>query len=679
MRNRIVSLLLLAAAAWCVNGQDRASTPPDSSSSPAAAAAPAPPKPEPAAAPAAQPAAAQTAQPAPQPAAAEPAPQPAERNFSANIEFGYRFIPNIDGSFNTYRSVIDLGEGPKLFGADATIVNPKRRIFDRLDLHVTSIGDDPYETAKLDVSKRNRYRLTVDWRNIAYFNYLPSFANVFRSVGSLLDAYSFDTHIHNTDMRLDIMPSGRFVPYLAYGRSGQNGRGITSFVEEQNEYAVATLYNNQTDFYRGGLDINLSRVHANIEEGGTTFKDDQGLSTDLRNVGDRTTPFLNQQLFLNGLSTLYRARGDSTYTKASFGANLTSWATVSGQFVYAKPSVDTNYSESATGNFYVTSVAQFFNTGSGTLFSTANLPHPSGSLNVEMRPWKRVRIVDFWMTDRLHDNSLLLLSGQLPSDGPPTLIDQSYNQQEIDLFFDLTPRLTVRVGDRYVWGDATLSSPSIVRFAKESGHLSQNVGIGGLSYRLAQKTRLNADYEVSESNQAYFRTSLRNYTKFRLRASHDLTPSIRFAVDYSLLANSNPDPAVKYDFSSHSASLSLYWLPRGGKWVTALLDYTRSSVESSILYLVPTTRAADTSLYHENGHTGTALVGLKWFSAGGSFFVSSGSRPTRYYQPLARVSIPIYKHVYWNAEWRYYGFAEAFYQLEGFRSNQLMVSLRLVR
>jgi hypothetical protein len=46
---------------------------------------------------------------------------------------------------------------------------------------------------------------------------------------------------------------------------------------------------------------------------------------------------------------------------------------------------------------------------------------------------------------------------------------------------------------------------------------------------------------------------------------------------------------------------------------------------------------------------------------------------------LGRVSVPIYKHLYWNAEWRYYGFAEQYYQYEGFRSNQLMTSLRLVR
>lgn len=619
--------------------------------------------------------------------AAPPTSSFIEPNVTGNLEFGYRFIPNIGGSLNTYRSVVNLGEGPKLFGADATIINPSRRFFDRLDLHVTSIGDDPYETAKLDVSRRNTYRLTVDWRNVAYFNYLPSYANVFRSVGSQLDANSFDTHIHNTGIRLELMPGGRFVPYVAYERNSQDGRGITSFVVPQNEYAVATLYSDHTDTYRGGVDFNFARFHANIEEGGTKFRDDQGASDNLPSTGDLTTTVLGQRLSLNTMNELYRVRGHSVYTKLSFGATPVSWATVSGQFVYAQPRVDVNYTGNSTGNFYYTALARFYNTGQDTLNGSANMPHPSANLNVDMHPWKRVRIIDFWTTDRLHNassdllvQSLLFPTGPLnPSAIGSARLEENYSQQEIDLFFDVTSRLTLRVGDRYVWGDARLTAPAIVGSPLESGRLSQNVGIGGISYRLAQKSRFNVDYEVSQSNQAYFRTSLRNYTKFRVRGSHDLTPSLRFAVDFSLLTNSNPDPLVKYDFSSQAGSLSLNWVPKGGKWVTALLDYTRSSIQSSIVYIVPQNRTTDTSFYHENSHTGTALIGVKWFSAGGSLFVSSGSRPTQYYQPLARISVPVYKYLSWNAEWRYYGFAERFYLLEGFRSNQLMTSLRLVR
>jgi hypothetical protein len=92
------------------------------------------------------------------------------------------------------------------------------------------------------------------------------------------------------------------------------------------------------------------------------------------------------------------------------------------------------------------------------------------------------------------------------------------------------------------------------------------------------------------------------------------------------------------------------------------------------------------SSYTENAHTGTAAVDVALprmnsgkVTVGGSFVHLNGSRPTNYYQPLARISIPIEKHVLWNTEWRYYGFNEAFYLYEGFRTNTFTTGFRVTR
>jgi len=66
-------------------------------------------------------------------------------------------------------------------------------------------------------------------------------------------------------------------------------------------------------------------------------------------------------------------------------------------------------------------------------------------------------------------------------------------------------------------------------------------------------------------------------------------------------------------------------------------------------------------------------------SFGGSLFISSGSRPERFYQPLARLSLPMTKHLAWNSEWRYYGFGEQFYLYEGFRAHIFQTGLRVTR
>ena len=111
-------------------------------------------------------------------------------------------------------------------------------------------------------------------------------------------------------------------------------------------------------------------------------------------------------------------------------------------------------------------------------------------------------------------------------------------------------------------------------------------------------------------------------------------------------------------------------------------------MHSNIGYLDPGTLQPLTSDYRDNAHTATALFDLKLphgsgvapkLTAGGSFFISSGSRPTSYYQPLATLWVPIGKKLNWFGEWRYYGYGEAFYLYEGFRANTVTTGLRFTR
>src|SRR6202030_3687077 len=97
------------------------------------------------------------------------------------------------------------------------------------------------------------------------------------------------------------------------------------------------------------------------------------------------------------------------------------------------------------------------------LSAAAKLRHTTGSLGAEIRPLRRIRIVESWLTDRLDGAgsaaSKKLLAGAGVSRQMTALLASSiatnYNQQEIDVFFDATSKLTLRGGYRYVWGDAS--------------------------------------------------------------------------------------------------------------------------------------------------------------------------------------------------------------------------------
>ena len=106
----------------------------------------------------------------------------------------------------------------------------------------------------------------------------------------------------------------------------------------------------------------------------------------------------------------------------------------------------------------------------------------------------------------------------------------------------------------------------------------------------------------------------------------------------------------------------------------------------SIDFLLLPFFAPTVSNYKENAHTATSTIDIVLpavagvapkLSAGGSLFISAGSRSSRYYQPLGRLSLPLHKHVQWNTEWRWYGFGEQLYLYEGFRAHIFMTGLRL--
>ncbi|MEO7144200.1 MAG: hypothetical protein ABI165_11950, partial [Bryobacteraceae bacterium] len=239
---------------------------------PAPAAAP---KPGPVAAPAPVPVKAEE-KPAAKTEAASPAPT-ADEWISGSVDVGYRWQTGVGGSMDTYRSIVNLGSGPKLLGADFTLLDPGKRVFDVMHVRAYSWGDDPYSTLHVDARKAKRYDFNADYRNIAYFNNLPSYADPLLGRGIVLDEQSFDTRRRFASVQLDLLPGNWFVPYLAYDRDSGAGSGVTTFVSDGNEFPAPNTLRDLTNLYRGGVRFERKHFHVTLEEGGTTFKNDQNV------------------------------------------------------------------------------------------------------------------------------------------------------------------------------------------------------------------------------------------------------------------------------------------------------------------------------------------------------------------------------------------------------------------
>ena len=472
--------------------------------------------------------------PVEQPAAAA-SPVPSDESwFTGSIDVGYRWRTDVAGSFDTYRSIVNLGSGPKLLGTEFTLNDPKHRAFDQVRVRASSWGDDPYSTFHLDAAKSGLYNLNADYRDFAYFNFLPSFADPLLSRGIVLTERAFDTRRKFGSFSLDLFPGRRITPYVAYDRDSGSGTGVTTFVGNSNEYPLPDSLRDLTNLYRGGIRFEFNHFHITIEQGGTTFKDDQSVfkNDGPLNFGNVATPVFGQRLNLASLLAAYGIRGASIYSKGLVTANPTSWLDLYGQFLYSQPDSTVHYQQADSGNLFLQSQVLFYNSEQFLLSAAAKMPHTTANIGAEIRPFSRLRIVESWLTDRLHNSGSASSSDVLARLGSSEQISAllasslvtNYSQQQIDVFFDAPWHLTLRGGYRYVWGDANDAVlPPAGLASSDHGQLRRNVGIGGVTFRPNQRLSVTGEVEEASSSGAYFRTSLYDYQKVRAQARYQIS------------------------------------------------------------------------------------------------------------------------------------------------------------
>src|SRR5205807_2519108 len=153
-----------------------------------------------------------------------------------------------------------------------------------------------------------------------------------------------------------------------------------------NEFAVPTLLRDSTNNYHGGLHIEYNRYHLSLEQGGTTYKNDDQASFSGTNYGDRTAAFLGTNLILSKLQQSYGIRGSSVYSKILATARPVEFIDLYGQFLYSNPKTDAHYADSANGSLGLLSSLLLYSGQYGLGTSSACQPHVVAIAGIEIRP-----------------------------------------------------------------------------------------------------------------------------------------------------------------------------------------------------------------------------------------------------------------------------------------------------
>ena len=601
-----------------------------------------------------------------------------------STDVGYRFLPSTRGDWLTYRSVDNLGEGPRLLNFTSALLPQTSRWLDALRLNGSGWGD-PMNSVHLTMDKAELYRFTFSYRNMAYFNALPSFANPLNT----FNQRSFDTRQRIWNADLDLRPGKRLQPFFSVARQSGNGLGVSPIVVDENSYPAASQIDYSYTQFRGGIHFDAGeRWHVTLEQGGGRFHDDTSLSLDARNLGNRMLPYLGRRLALDKATQAYAVTGENIYSSAEVTFSPWQWVDMTGQFFFSQPKSDVRFNESAQGTLLWLETLRFVNGQQSIVSGYANQPRTSGAFHVEVRPFSRLRVLESWQTERTHNAGFVsalttLDRTALPARNAADRLEWNQSEQQVQAFFDVTKFLTLQSGHRYVWGDALVRRGTLsTGAAQETGLLRRHVGLAGFVLRPLAKLTINANAEVGRGDQTYFRTSLQNYEQVRVRARYRLSDAWQMNARYGRTNNSNPTPGVNLSFSAQQAGASVQWTRQA---VSVTADYTRSTLWNDLRFLDPVTYRSLLSFYRDNAHTATLAADWRLprnravLTMGGSLFRSAGSRPTRYYQPLVRVLVPIRKQLQFLGEWRQVSMGQSLYAFEAFGVQQVTVGLRMGR
>jgi predicted CXXCH cytochrome family protein len=220
-------------------------------------------------------------------------PAPGRREWlTGSVDFGYRWVGDV-------RQPSHLPQH-RQSGRRAQAHRPgfhhhrsQDRLFDRLDARANAWGGDP--TIR-PTSMRASAACTIcsgDYRNIAYFNALPSFANPLAPARVRRAGLR-----HAPAQRLSISsssPASTSCPYLVFERNSGYGHGMETWVQDSNdEFAVPMLLRDSTNNYRGGFRWSTIAGTSRSKRAAPPIKDDDQASPTATNYGDRTTPLLGQ-------------------------------------------------------------------------------------------------------------------------------------------------------------------------------------------------------------------------------------------------------------------------------------------------------------------------------------------------------------------------------------------------
>jgi hypothetical protein len=610
----------------------------------------------------------------------------------STTEVGYRWV-DVKGSEEMYRSMVNLGAGPKLLHTDLTLRSGygEGKLFDHLGITMDNWGGDPYNTIRFNFGRTGAYEVNGTYLNQNYFNWIPSFDNPLFLQGSTVDQHRLDVGYRTLDVELKLFPTFWVRPVFEYARTTGFGPGLTTESFTGNEFVLGQTWHYAADDYLWGMEFAVPRVTVNLEQGFRFLQNDTGVNWNGDSTGNNPNGFLGEQITLSGDNRGYHDRTNIPIFRGTVKATPLSWMRFTGRYIYAMADTDGVMNEIATGNLATFAERIFYQAQSDSFSTRAKSPQNNGSFVLEMTPLSRLSVTDQFQVRTMHVSGSGLLATTYydarPMSGQPVTYPEvdvsevvnsylSYSgiQNQLEAEVGVWGSFYARGGWRYSDTKATVGGAE-----RRSALLIQQTAIAGVAYRQGHWLELAVDYEDNNpSAHSVMRTDLFDYSQVKFDWKVGTWKGLSANGNVAVLTNRNAQSDI--DLSGHNRNYTVAVNYDPGERLHVSVDYMKSSIYSDMAIILPQTLQTGRSVYDEslNGVGGSVGVGLyrgSRFDFGYRGIYSTGSYPLNYHQPYAQLTVPLHNHLAVKGYWQYHDYNQKGLSLQSYHANLATVSL----
>jgi hypothetical protein len=452
-----------------------------------------------------------------------------------DLEVGYRFV-DVNGNEQMYRTQINDRQGFLLRSLDYTSKEPFGGFLDFLHVDASDVGAGPAGQLRLVASRADTYKLTFSWRETDLYSALPAFANPFISEGIVPGQHTYNRTRNIYDATLELLPGKIVSPILQYTRNTYNGPGTTTYHVGGDEFLLNQQVNSRDEVYRLGLAFQYGPVQGGFTQGWRYFRWQQ-VNTLAPGAGDGnvTTPILGQDVFADAIGSVEENKVNTPVTNAWVTGNLFGRLRLTGSYMKADGSSETNYIEADAGNFVGFEIARFFAGLGEGIESRARTDYWRGSARASFDITPTIEVTGGWVENsRTLTGQALIASlylntvtfGGVEAGDLLRQIDARTFVERQDVTFDASVNarmlgpFSVNGGWSQLQQDV-LASPDASEIVVPDGQggmfeRTVNTWGGGATFSKWGLT-LTGDYRHDDANQPIFRTDYIERDRYKAR------------------------------------------------------------------------------------------------------------------------------------------------------------------